>query len=129
MRGTKGRTSPQFLPRIFFRQELIELRIARQQHARLDVDERGRHVDELRAQFDIHLRGLLHVFQILLRDPSDGDVVNVDLLLPDQVQQQVQRAIVLLEVKIQRGRHFYSGYQSVMQRFGGQTTLSHPVDS
>ena len=46
--------------------------------------------------------GALHVLQILLRDGGDGDVVDVDLLLADQVEQQIQRPVVLLQVKIQR---------------------------
>ena len=55
--------------------------------------------------------GPLHVFEVLRRDLRDGDVVDVDLLLADQVQQQVERAVVVFQVKIQRGRHFYLEYQ------------------
>ena len=47
-------------------------------------------------------RGLLHVLQVLRRDGGDGDVVDVDLLLADQVQQQVERTLVVLQVDIQR---------------------------
>ena len=39
----------------------------------------------------------------------EGDVVDVDLLLPDQVQQQIEWPIVMFEVKIERSRHFVSG--------------------
>ena len=78
--------------------------IPRKQHFRLNVDERGRHVDELGPQIHIHLPGLPHVLQILGGDGGDGDVFDVDLLLADQVQQQVQRALVLLQVDVER-RH------------------------
>jgi chromosome condensin MukBEF ATPase and DNA-binding subunit MukB len=69
------------------------------------VDQGRRHVDELRAQIDIHLARLLHVSEVLRRDGGDGDVLDVDLLLADQVQQQVQRPLILLQMDIQRRRH------------------------
>ena len=92
----------QFLARILFGRNLFELGIFGQQHARLDVDQGGGHVDELGAQLDVQLESALHVLEILLRDGGNGDVVDVDLLLADQVEQQVERPIVLLQVKIQR---------------------------
>ena len=67
------------------------------------MDQRGGHVDELGAEFDVEFGGVLHVLQILLRDGSDGDVVDIDFLLADEVEQQIERAVVLREVKIQRG--------------------------
>ena len=102
-------TVDQFFTRIFFRNQLGQRRIARQQHFRLDVDQRRGHVDELGAQLDIHLGGALDVFEILSGDLSDRDVVDVDLLLADQVQQQIERPIVMFQVKIERSRHFVSG--------------------
>jgi len=41
-----------------------------------------------------------HVFQVLAGDPGDGDVVDVDLLLADQVEQQVERPLVGLELNV-----------------------------
>ena len=80
---------------------LFQRRIARQQHLGLDVDQGGRHVDELGAQIDVHFARLFHEFQILGSDGSDGDVFDVDLLLADQVQQQVQRSLILLQMEIE----------------------------
>ena len=38
----------------------------------------------------------LDVFQVLLGDAGDGDVVNVDVLLANEVEQQIERAFVHL---------------------------------
>ena len=90
----------QFLARIFLRLQFIQLRIARQQHLRFDVDQRRRHVNEFRAQLDVHGQRLLHVIQVLGSNLSDGDVVDVDLLLADQIQQQVEGPIIVLQMEI-----------------------------
>ena len=66
------------------------------------MDQCRGHVDELRAQFDIHLRGALHIFEILRCDLRDRDVIDLDFLFPDQIQQQIERAIVMFQVKIKR---------------------------
>ncbi len=89
------------------------------------MDQRRGHVNEFGAQLDIQLHGALHVFQVLLRDGGDGDVVDVDLLLADEIEQQVQRTIVLLQVKIKRGCHFPIEYQPRQraESFGSQLNL------
>jgi hypothetical protein len=58
------------------------------------VDEQRSGVDELAGH--VHVAGLelVHVGQELRRDFGDGNVVDVDVLLADQVQQQVERAVV-----------------------------------
>ena len=99
----------QLLARILFRDQLLQCRIARQQHFRLDLDQGRGHVDELGAQLDIHLRGASDVLEILRGNLRDGDVIDVDLLLADQVQQQVERPVVVFEMEIERNRHFVSG--------------------
>ena len=98
----------QFLARVLFRGDLVERRVAREQHSGLDVDERRGHVDELGAQFDVELEGPLHVLQVLGGDGGDGDVVDVDLLLADQVQQQIKRPLIVFQMKVQRRRHNFS---------------------
>ena len=65
------------------------------------MDQRGRHVDELGAQIDIHLPRLLHVLEILRGDFGDGDVADVDLLLANQIQKQVERTFILRQMKVQ----------------------------
>ena len=76
---------------------------------RLAVPSPGR-IETVR-QLDVHLQGALHILQVLRRNLGDGDVVDVDLLLADQVQQQVERPVVMFEVEIERSSHFSLGYQ------------------
>jgi hypothetical protein len=40
-----------------------------------------------------------------LRNLRNGDVVDIDLLPADQVEQQVEGALILFQVKMQRRRH------------------------
>ncbi len=43
---------------------------------------------------------ILHVLRVLIC--AIEDVVDVDLLLADQVQQQIERAVILVQVEVQR---------------------------
>ena len=67
---------------------------ARQQHLALDVNEQRGGVDEFAGH--VHVAGfeLVDVGQELRRDLGDGNVVDVDVLLADQVEQQVEGAVV-----------------------------------
>ncbi len=67
------------------------------------MDQRGRHIDEFRSQVDVHFPRFVQVFQVLRGDGGDGDILDVDLLLADQIQQQIERSLILLQVKI-KGR-------------------------
>ncbi len=69
-------------------------RIAWQQHLRLDVDQHRSHVDELGGYIHVEVAYTLDIRKVLRRDPGDGNVVDVDVLLADQVEQQVERAFV-----------------------------------
>ena len=76
-------------------------RVLRQQHFGLDVDQGGRHIHKFGAQIDVHLAGLFHVLKILGCNLCDRNVANVDLLPANQVQQEVERAFILLQMKVQ----------------------------
>ena len=65
------------------------------------MDERRGHEDELGADIEIHFARLVEVAQVLRRDGGDGDVANVDLLLADEVEQQIERAVVAVEVNVE----------------------------
>jgi len=54
----------------------------------------------------IHVGGLqlIYVGQELRRDPGDGNVVDVDVLLADQIEQKVERAVVDLRNHHREGR-------------------------
>ncbi len=73
-------------------------RIGRQQHFRFDVDQRRGHVNEVGRDVHVQLFELVQIFQILARDFGDRDVVDVDFLLLDQIEQQIERAVVCIEM-------------------------------
>jgi len=83
---------------------LDRVRIARQQHARLNLHQHCRHVNKLGGNVHIELANLLHIAQILRRDARNGNVVNINILLADQVQQQVQRPVENLIDGDRKGR-------------------------
>jgi hypothetical protein len=68
-------------------------RLDRHQHLRLDVDERRRHHHELAGHVEVELLHQLQVLHVPARDRRDRDVMDVDLVAPDQVQQQVERPL------------------------------------
>ncbi len=70
---------------------------ARQQRPRLDVDQRGRHDQELTRHIQIHLLHQIDVLEVLVRDEGDRNVVDVHLMLLDEVQQQVERSFEVLQ--------------------------------
>ena len=74
---------------------LAERRVHRQQHPRLDVDQRRRHEYEFRADIEVHFTRLLEKFQVLRRDAGDRNIADIDLLLADQVKQQIERTLVV----------------------------------
>ncbi len=82
----------QFRPRIL---PALLLRPARQQHLRLESHEAARHVEIVgglvEAEFVNHA-------QELVGDPRDRNVGDLDLLLPQQVQQQVERTVEPVEL-------------------------------
>ena len=74
------------------------LRILRQEHPALDIQQRRRHDQEFAGH--VHVLGVhvAHIGEILVRDRDDRDIVDVDLVLIDQVQQKVQRALEDLQL-------------------------------
>ena len=65
----------------------------RQQHLRLDVNERRGHHEELAGDVEVELLHQLDRVEVLLRDERDRDVVDVHLVLLDEVQQQIERPL------------------------------------
>ena len=74
----------------------------RQQHPRLDLDQHRRHQQVLGRQFEVAAADLVDVVQVLAGHARHRDVEDVEVLLADQVQQQVQRALEGLEEHLQR---------------------------
>src|ERR1019366_10580877 len=66
------------------------------QHLALDVNEQGCDVDELAGHIDVRGLQLVYIAQELGRNAGDGNVVDVDVLLANQVEQEVEWAVVNL---------------------------------
>ena len=73
-----------------------------QQHSRLDVDEHRRHQEVLAGEFEVSSPDLLDVGQILPRHVGHRNVEDVEVLAPDQVEKQVERALEGLENDLER---------------------------
>ena len=89
--------------RIFF---LFDLGRLRQQHARLDFDQHGRHQQIVGGKFELEVLGrcahLVDVVHVLPRQLGHGDIEDIEVVLADQVEQQVERAFKSLEVYLER---------------------------
>ena len=87
--------------RIFFGPGVFLRRIrARQQRARLDVNQRRRHYQELSRHVEIQVLHERDVAQVLLGDERDRDVVDVQLALANQVQEQIERSLKGVELDL-----------------------------
>src|SRR5437868_14871595 len=99
------KTIDQLLAWVLLWRDFVKLRILRQQHLTLNVDESSSHVHEFRTELDIQLECLLHVLEILRSDTGNGDVVDTNLLLANEVKQEIKRPLVLLKLEVQGERH------------------------
>jgi hypothetical protein len=71
---------------------LLLVFVARQEQARLQREQPGRHPQKLAGNLEVELLHRLDVGLELVADGGDRDVVDRHLVLADQVQQQVERA-------------------------------------
>lgn len=65
-----------------------------QHESRFDFDQQTSNFKKVADGIHIQFLQDFQVFQILLRDRGDRDVADIQLLLPYQIQKQVQRAAV-----------------------------------
>jgi hypothetical protein len=72
---------------------LGQVLLAGQEDLGLDVDEEGGDEQELGLPVEIDPLLAVEVLQVIPGDRGDGDVVDVDLLLPDEEEEQVERAL------------------------------------
>jgi hypothetical protein len=96
-------TIDELLARIF---DFSFVLVVRQEHLRLDVDQQCRHVDVIGGHVEAQLLHGVEITGVLLGDESDGDVVDVDLVLLDQVQQQVERPVKRRQRDVERACAF-----------------------
>ena len=73
-------------------------RVNREQHPRLDVNERRGHENKFARHVNIQLLEHPQVVEVLFGDLGDGDVVDVDFLLADEVKEEVERPFVDFEL-------------------------------
>ena len=76
--------------------------VLRQQQAAFEVSQPRRHHQIIGGDFQPQRPGALDVGQILLDQRQDRNLVQVDLLLPREVEQQVERPFPAVEAKVQR---------------------------
>ena len=69
------------------------------------MDQSRGHEDKFGVEIDIALAGGVQISEILGGDVRDGDVADIDFLAPDQVEEQVERPIVLFQMKLERRVH------------------------
>src|SRR6185295_18265133 len=67
----------------------------------LQFNQRRRHHQKVAGDRDVQLLHDAQVTQILVSDASYGNVINTDVLLPNEVQQQIQWAFKLTEQDLQ----------------------------
>src|SRR6266513_4635397 len=89
------------LLRVFLRRLLIEGK----QAAALEINQIGRHHDELAGNIDLQFLESLEVFEVLPRDPFDRNIGNIDLVSLDQVKQEIERPFKNFELNLVVGLH------------------------
>ena len=60
------------------------------------MDQQRSHVNKFGGDINVELLHALHIGKKLRRDAGDGNVVDIDILLADEVEQKVERALVNL---------------------------------
>ena len=97
----------------------------RQQHARFDLGQHRCHEQILARQLELQLVHHFDVLHVLFRDFGDGDIENVDVLVANQVQKQVQRALESLEEDLQRVRRYIQVLRKRRDRLTGHNSERH----
>jgi MFS family permease len=92
----------------------------RQQHLRLDVGERSRHHEIFAGQVDIEILHQHDVFDVLLADEGDGDVLDVELVLLNEVEQQIEGPLKGRNGDMVRSRHRFGRGLTLLSRVPGR---------
>jgi len=113
----------QRLPRILHRLIALGGIRPRKQHPGLDVDQRGGHDQELADGVEVELLHQLYIFEILLSNQGDRNIVDVHLVLLNEVNQQIQRPLERLELDGIRVRRRFKVRRCCV--FGHQSSVLH----
>ncbi|SLM48652.1 protein of unknown function [Nitrospira japonica] len=74
--------------------------VDRQQHLRLDLEQRGGHDQKLPRNGEIQLGHRFEVVEVLAGDQRDGNVIDIDLALLDEMQQKIERPLEILDANL-----------------------------
>ena len=96
-----------------------------QQHARLDLGQHRRHQQVFAGELELQLLHHFDVLHVLLRDLRDRDVEDVDVLTPNQVQQEIERTLERLEEYLQRVRRYVQILRQRGNRLAGDYRKRH----
>jgi hypothetical protein len=88
--------------RHLLRARAVRTRRLRQQQARFQEGEPGRHHEIIGGKLEPDLSRGFDEVEILVGERQDRDLGEIDLLLPRQCEQQVERPLVALDVHHQR---------------------------
>src|SRR6266567_448747 len=81
------------------------------------MNENGSHVDEFCCNIHVQFTKRLDISQVLRSDLRNGNIVDVDVLLADQVEQEIKRAFVdIRNSNCEREVALLSLYQSGIRR-------------
>ncbi len=79
-------------------QLIFDFILAWQHHARLDLDQRAGHFQKIADRIDVELFQHSDVTEVLLGDYRNGEVRDVQLMLTDQIEQQIHRTVIRIEL-------------------------------
>jgi hypothetical protein len=91
-----------------------------QQHARLDFDQHCRHQQVFRRQLEIALADLFDIDEVLQGDLRHRDIEDIEVLPPDQVQQQIERPFKCVKKDLERIRRDIQVSRQARERFAVQ---------
>src|SRR5437870_2086770 len=84
---------------------LRRLLIKWEQTAALEINQIGRHDDELARDVDLQFLESLEILEVLARDSFDRNIVNIDFVAFDQVKQEIERSFKNFELNLVVGLH------------------------
>ena len=83
------------------------LLVAGQQHYRLNMHQTRSHLKEFACNLEILIRAVLNKGEILAQQLGNFDIKDIQLMLGDQMQQQIERA---LEFRKPKGRLYHRSF-------------------
>ena len=89
----------------------------RQQQARLYFDQHRSHQQIFGGELELRPAHHLHVAQILARQLGHRDVEHIDVLPPDQIQQQIKRTFECFQKDLERFRRNVEIVRKLVDRF------------